>query len=66
MWKLTDKQEALAAFIYEMTGHKWEGGNPADFSKYVTKWRAEAEKVATEIQLQHEAEMDMIDAGRDW
>ena len=66
MFTLTEKQKALADWIEAMTGFKWEGGSSSDFTNYVNKYRWLAEQASAEQQLMHEAEMDCIDAGRDW
>lgn len=66
MWKLTDKQKSLAEWIYETTGNKFEGGEPSDFTVYVNKYRPLAEEISKQQQIEHEAELDTIDANRDW
>ena len=60
---MTEKQKRLVEWIEDMTGVKFTGGN---LSEYINEWRPKAEDEAYMLQLAHEAELDMIDARRDW
>ena len=60
---MTEKQKRLVEWIEDMTGVRFTGGN---LSEYINEWRPKAEHEAYMLQLAHEAEMDMIDARRDW
>ena len=60
---MTERQRRLVDWIEEMTGVKYEGGN---LSEYINEWRPKAEDESRMLQLEHEAELDMIDARRDW
>lgn len=60
---MTERQRRLVDWIEEMTGVKYEGGN---LSEYINEWRPKAEDESRMLQLAHEAELDMIDARRDW
>ena len=60
---MTERQRRLVDWIEEMTGVKYEGGN---LSEYINEWRPKAEDESRMIRLAHEAELDMIDARRDW
>ena len=61
---MTEKQKHLVMWITEMTGVRY---NPkTNLSEYINELRPKAEHEAYMLQLAHEAEMDTIDARRDW
>jgi len=60
---MTEKQKRLVEWIEDTTGVKYMGEN---LSEYINRNRPKAEEVAWLEQLDHEAELEDIDARRDW